>query len=89
MGSALPNERLDRNNIFHRGSTRCINTFSDKVIGATSKERIKINLAQWLPNTKHGIKPQDEQCIVWQRVSMTTCLATFMKPRRRRKHGKI
>ena len=63
MGSALPSKKLDRI-IFasweykmHQYGT---NTLSVKVIGATSKELKKINLAQQLPKTQHWSKLQDE-----------------------------
>ena len=60
MGSALPNEKLNRNNFASWDFISCTNTLPDKAIGDTLKERKQINPAQRIPYTQHGSKPQAE-----------------------------
>ena len=64
MGSALPREKLDRNN-FASWEYKMYQYLVDKylchynlAIGATSKEHKKIDPTQQLLNTQHGSKSQ-------------------------------
>ena len=47
----------------HLGSTRCINTLSDKVIGAIFRELTRRNPTQHTPTTQYGIRAQAVCCI--------------------------